>query len=113
MDITDYSDILMRMVLLENREYTIEQITEKIRNSFASGIFRKINYSFHENPVSTVNFNLSFKRDYRTRARVGLGYNAETGLAIKLGLGGHSLLSLFSSFSFGLLICWCLFFYSD
>lgn len=104
MDSTDYTDFLMRMDFRENRKYTVDQITEKIRNSFASGIFRKINYSFHENPDSTVNLNLSFERDYRTRARVGLGYNAETGLAIKLGLARHSLLSLFSSSSVGVSI---------
>lgn len=99
-----HSFFMTQMNLRENREYTTPQISNKIRNSFATGIFRKINFSFTENPDTTVNMHLDFERDYRAYIRAGLAYNEETGLAIKLGAARHSGLSLFSTSSVGLSI---------
>ena len=104
LDSLSYAFFTTQMEFKENREYDIDQVSDKIRNSLASGIFKKITYDFEDNADSTVNIHLNFERDYQTYIRAGLGYNAETGLGIKLGLARSGVLSLFSKSSVGVSI---------
>lgn len=90
--------------LKPHREYSIDEISDRIRHTLASGIFKKITYDFDDNPDSTVNIHLNFERDYQTYVQAGLGYNGETGLGIKLGLSRSGGISLFSNSSIGVSI---------
>ncbi len=104
LDTLSYDFFTTQIDFRKNREYTPADISNRIRNSLASGIFKTITYHLDKNADSTFNIHLDFERDYRTYARAGLGYNAETGLGIKLGLSWSSLLSLFSKTSIGVSI---------
>lgn len=104
LDSLSYALFTTQMDFSENREYTIDEISDKIRNSLATGLFRKITYSFEDNADGTANIHLNFEQDYQTYVRAGLGYNAVTGLGIKLGLSRSGVLSLFSKTSVGVSI---------
>lgn len=95
----EYSFFLKQMNFSNGAEYSPHEISEQIRTSFATGIFRKINYDIENNEDGSINVLLDFERDYRTFLKAGLGYNTETGLGIKLGATWYGLLGLFSSSS--------------
>lgn len=99
LDYHEYSFFMKQLKFKVNEEYTPAEISERIRKSFASGIFKKIDYTFEQNADTTVDIHLDFEKDHRTYLKAGLAYNTETGLGIKLGASWNGLLGPFSNSS--------------
>lgn len=104
LDESSYAFFKTQMDLRNNKEYTVGEISDRVRYTLASGIFKKITYNFEDATDSTVHLHLNFERDYQTYVRAGLGYSSETGLGIKLGLARSGGLSMFSRSSIGVSI---------
>lgn len=81
------SDFYMNLMNFEdNKYYSSDLFSDRIRKVFGSGNFRKINYEVlpHEKGDS-VTVNINFEKEPQNLIKTGLNYNSERGIALKLG----------------------------
>ncbi|WP_417371009.1 patatin-like phospholipase family protein [Gelidibacter japonicus] len=81
------ADFFMNMMdFQDNKSYTSDVFSDKIREVFGSGNFRKINYEFIPNNESDrVTVNINFEKEPQNLIKTGLSYNSERGIALILG----------------------------
>lgn len=88
------------MKFKDNKSYSSEDFSSRIRKIFGSGKFRKINYEvLPENNSDSVRVRVNFQKEPQNLIKTGLHYNSDTGIALKLGFSVFGYTNPFSETS--------------
>src|SRR5690625_6170919 len=88
------------MMFKDNKSYSSDFFSDRIRMIFGSGKFRKINYeALPENKSDSVTVKVNFQKEPQNLIKTGLHYNSDTGIALKLGFSVFGYTNPFSETS--------------
>ena len=88
------------MKFKDNKSYSSDFFSDRIRMIFGSGKFRKINYEvLPENKSDSVTVKVNFQKEPQNLIKTGLHYNSDTGIALKLGFSVFGYTNPFSETS--------------
>ncbi|WP_290846498.1 patatin-like phospholipase family protein [Flavobacterium sp.] len=91
-------DYFLRMLALETgRDYNAKQISERVRSTFSTRIYDKLQYSLKPSGNGQATILFEVEKATRVTALFGLHYNTTTGIALKTGVEKRGIFSPLST----------------